>query len=156
MPDQRPADGEELKPCPFCGGTASALKRNCEKDTPYNPADRAFPVVRCTACFAEAAGADWTAPRTAIAAWNRRAQAVPAPTAPKVEEVMALVSDLGELEFIRGQDNRGTGPTYAAVAEKFAAIRAALETLAAPSAAQSESRSTASPDEKDATQGEKK
>lgn len=47
--------------------------RNCDKDTPYNPADRAFPIVRCRSCGADAAGDDWKGPETAIAKWNRRA-----------------------------------------------------------------------------------
>jgi hypothetical protein len=64
---------EELKPCPFCGGDAMAMPRTCDKSTPYDPADRAFPVVRCMTCFAEVQGKNWTGAATAIAAWNRRA-----------------------------------------------------------------------------------
>lgn len=64
---------EELKPCPFCGGTSPLVfPRTCNKDTPYNPADRAFPIVRCSGCYGEAAGSNWSEPATAIAAWNRR------------------------------------------------------------------------------------
>ena len=63
----------ELKPCPFCGGTSPLVfPRTCNKDTPYNPADRAFPIVRCSGCYGEAAGSNWSEPATAIAAWNRR------------------------------------------------------------------------------------
>lgn len=67
----------KLKPCPFCGGTATTYPRTCNKDTKYNPADRAFPIVRCTQCFAEVCGKDWGEPATAIAAWNRRSSAAP-------------------------------------------------------------------------------
>lgn len=63
-------------PCPFCGANGPAVSvypRTCNKSTPYNAADRAFPIVRCRSCGAEAAGKDWGEPDTAIAAWNRRA-----------------------------------------------------------------------------------
>jgi len=62
-----------IKPCPFCGGEASARPRTCNRNTPYNPADRAFPIVRCGKCGAEAIGDDWKSEATAIEAWNRRA-----------------------------------------------------------------------------------
>lgn len=68
-----PPETPKLAPCPFCGGAAMTYPRNCNKNTPYNAADRAFPIVRCMACWAEIAGTDWSEPRTAIAAWNRRA-----------------------------------------------------------------------------------
>jgi len=59
--------------CPFCGGgDIRILPRTCDKNTPYNPADRAYPVVRCS-CGAEVPGADWGRPETAVNAWNRRA-----------------------------------------------------------------------------------
>jgi len=62
-----------LLPCPFCGSTkVQALARTCDRGTPYNPADRSYPVVRCV-CGAEVAGKDWGEPDTAITAWNRRA-----------------------------------------------------------------------------------
>ena len=46
----------------------------CRPETPYNPADRLFPIVRCMSCYCEAVGAneDYRGD-TAIAAWNRRA-----------------------------------------------------------------------------------
>lgn len=69
---------EELKPCPFCGNSAATVyPRTCDKDTPYNPRDRAFPIVRCGGCGAEAAGKDWKGADTAIAAWNTRAVLAP-------------------------------------------------------------------------------
>lgn len=64
---------ESLKPCPFCGGAASLHPRTCDKNTPYNPADRAFPVARCGQCGAEALGKDWGKPETAAEKWNARA-----------------------------------------------------------------------------------
>ena len=64
---------DSLKPCPFCGGAASLHPRTCDKNTPYNPADRAFPVARCGQCGAEALGKDWGKPETAAEKWNARA-----------------------------------------------------------------------------------
>jgi hypothetical protein len=70
----------ELAPCPFCGGDKCVVyPRTCDRTTPYNPADRAFPVVRCRGCGAEAIGDDWGAPETAIVKWNRRALLAAAP-----------------------------------------------------------------------------
>ena len=63
----------ELLPCPFCGGTGVTWPPTCTRFTPYNPADRAFPIVRCYSCCAEAHGTNWGHVDTAIAAWNRRA-----------------------------------------------------------------------------------
>jgi len=65
-----------LKPCPFCGGDQPAVfLPTCRPETPYNPADRLYPVVRCTriGCIAEVAGKneDYNG-KTAIEAWNRR------------------------------------------------------------------------------------
>lgn len=69
---------DKILPCPFCGcETIRVHKRTCDKDTPYNPADRAYPLVRCYGCGASAEGDDWTGIDTAINRWNRRAPAVP-------------------------------------------------------------------------------
>jgi len=70
------ADTNELKPCPFCGGEGHASERTCDKDSPYNPNDRAYPVVRCSKCFTTVGGKDWSSVSTAIEAWNKRALAV--------------------------------------------------------------------------------
>ena len=65
----------ELEPCPFCGGGEQiALPPTCAKQDAYDPADRAFPVVRCK-CGAEVPGKDWDYSmdcESAITAWNTR------------------------------------------------------------------------------------
>ncbi len=62
-----------LLPCPFCDSShARVYPRTCNKNTPYNPRDRAFPKVRCGSCGAQSEGEDWTGPETAIDKWNRR------------------------------------------------------------------------------------
>lgn len=69
---------DKILPCPFCGcETIRVHKRTCDKDTPYNSADRAYPLVRCYGCGASAESDDWTDIDTAINRWNRRAPAVP-------------------------------------------------------------------------------
>lgn len=85
----------ELKPCPFCGGEARAFKRTCDKDTRYDPADRAFPIVRCGGCGACSEGDDWSELQTAIERWNRRAQ--PAQVVPVLTdaEMVALWQQQG-------------------------------------------------------------
>ena len=75
-----------LAPCPFCGGEATVYSPTCTASAPYDPGDRAFPEVQCLHCYASAKGENWDhACKTAIAAWNRRADTRPAPAA-----VMAL------------------------------------------------------------------
>lgn len=72
----------DLKPCPFCGSqTPLVLARTCNKDSPYDPADRAYPEVRCRDCNASAPGENWKGEDTAIKAWNTRA------TNPRIREV---------------------------------------------------------------------
>lgn len=77
----------ELEACPFCGAhNAMMLPPTCKPETPYNPADRLFPIVRCGSCCAEVSGAneDYRG-GSAIAAWNRR---TPSPqTSPATEGV---------------------------------------------------------------------
>lgn len=64
----------DLPPCPFCGHTkAFVLKPTCTRASKYDPADRAYPIVKCTLCNAEAHGDNWDqTARSAVAAWNRR------------------------------------------------------------------------------------
>ena len=59
--------------------------RTCDKNTPYNPADRAFPVARC-GCGAEVAGKDWGKPETAAEKWNARALLAQQSQEPKAED----------------------------------------------------------------------
>jgi hypothetical protein len=80
----------ELKPCPHCGGTASAYPRTCEKDTPYDPLDTAFPIVRCGLCFASSPGKNWSGERTAIDAWNTR---TPDPMLEVMAEALINISE---------------------------------------------------------------
>lgn len=67
----------ELLPCPFCGtDNPMVFGPTCNKRSAYDPADRAFPTVRCRKCYAEAHGKDWDeACTTAVAAWNTRTPA---------------------------------------------------------------------------------
>jgi hypothetical protein len=63
----------DLLPCPFCASPNPAvLARTCNRDTPYNPMDRAFPEVRCRGCGASVPGDNWGKPESAINAWNTR------------------------------------------------------------------------------------
>lgn len=66
----------ELEGCPFCGNSVlHVIPPTCKRDTPYSPADRAFPTVRCK-CGAEVHGENWDEScSSAIAAWNRRTPA---------------------------------------------------------------------------------
>lgn len=73
---------DSLKPCPFCGSeSVSAFARTCNRDTPYNAADRAFPSVRCQICYAETPGENWGEKASAIKAWNQRAAPKDTPNA---------------------------------------------------------------------------
>lgn len=64
----------ELKPCPFCGSDKHMLlSPTCDRSTPYNPADRAFPIIRCGGCYTDVPGRDFDASgKSAVEAWNRR------------------------------------------------------------------------------------
>lgn len=67
---------EKLKSCAHCETTKEpmAFPPTCKKNDSYNPAERAFPVVRCVGCYAQVPGKDWDySCKSAIAAWNTRA-----------------------------------------------------------------------------------
>ena len=80
----------ELLPCPFClNQTPAVFPPTCNQRTPYNAADRAFPIVRC-GCGASKSGKDWDqSGLSAIEAWNTRA-------APRVSEGMEALLFSGE------------------------------------------------------------
>lgn len=64
----------ELKPCPFCGGeNLITMKPTCDRQTPYDPSDRAYSIVYCRSCRASIQGKNWhQSTETAIKAWNTR------------------------------------------------------------------------------------
>lgn len=64
-----------LEPCAHCGSeNMMVLGPTCTKASEYDPADTAFPRVRCMSCGCEVPGKDWDASlKSAIAGWNRRA-----------------------------------------------------------------------------------
>lgn len=65
----------KLLPCPFCGSDEPMmLGPTCDRNTPYNPADRAFPIIRCGGCFTDVPGKDFDAScKSAAERWNNRA-----------------------------------------------------------------------------------
>lgn len=61
----------KLKPCPFCGGEAVLITESVKEYNSYVPGAN----VKCRACGCNTgAYIDFTAPRSAINAWNRRAE----------------------------------------------------------------------------------
>jgi len=64
----------ELLPCPFCGYEKHmVLSPNCTKTDPYDPGDRAFPVIRCGGCFTDVPGDNWDFNgASAVKRWNTR------------------------------------------------------------------------------------
>ena len=86
---------DELKPCPFCGSKhVTAYARTCNKDSKYDPADRAFPIVRCRECGACSEGRDWSEPITAITKWNARAESMTAQLESLRAQVATLTAEL--------------------------------------------------------------
>jgi Lar family restriction alleviation protein len=65
----------DLKPCPFCGSEKqNVFPPTCTIDDPYDPADRAYPIVSCYGCFTDVPGKDWDrSQKTAVEKWNTRA-----------------------------------------------------------------------------------
>lgn len=100
----------ELLPCPFCLSTAvKVYPPTCDKTTPYNSADRAFPVVRCWNCSASKDGKDWDkSGKSAIEAWNTRASQPPGfvlvPLEPTPEMCRAYLSAVGRHIPFSGMD----------------------------------------------------
>uniref|UniRef100_A0A6M3MJH1 Putative restriction alleviation protein n=1 Tax=viral metagenome TaxID=1070528 RepID=A0A6M3MJH1_9ZZZZ len=82
-------------PCPFCGRAEPMLfKPTCDKYTPYDPSHRAFPMVRCS-CGVSISGSDWDeSGKTAVAAWNRRSDALVERVKELEEALRGLVSAL--------------------------------------------------------------
>lgn len=62
----------ELKPCPFCGGTARIKKHSFYYDKDSTFSDNSYGV-RCSQCFAESYQF-YQSEEKAIKAWNRRAE----------------------------------------------------------------------------------
>lgn len=99
----------ELLLCPFCGsGKASLLLPTCRPETPYNPADRLYPVVRCSECYADIPGdnEDYKG-GSAITKWNTRvAPSVPNATANHAQPLIPPKSDVGSGKPKEHQDSK--------------------------------------------------
>ena len=125
----------ELLPCLFCGSDQVMMfAPTCRPETPYNPADRLFPIVRCIRCRAEVAGKneDYSG-RTAIDAWNRRAS----PDASLMREILeAMEAAQSALAMIIAPD----AIKKTTVANAFA-VATAAESKARAAIARAEGRS---------------
>lgn len=111
---------DEMKPCPFCGCTTILVhERTCNRDTPYNPNDRAAPTVRCGGCYASVFGQDWTGPDTAITVWNTR----PREDAGVVDEAMARRALMA---FRQEEVNQLGNPTTPYNGARIACMKTAL------------------------------
>lgn len=102
----------ELLPCPFCGcSEAYSWGRTCGKDTPYDPSNRAFPVVRCRSCFCEVPGENWTGEETTIKKWNTRTTPEPGwlPIEDAEEEIILIVTDWERVAFAEKCPRDGGG-----------------------------------------------
>ena len=81
-------ESEELRPCPFCGEHKAKVRER-------GPKERTAHQVQCIC----GSGTDWfTSARSAIAAWNRRAQtAGEGVTAKNVDTIFGLLQYQGNL-----------------------------------------------------------
>lgn len=65
---------EAMRPCPFCGSDLiDVFPPTCTRKSPYDAMDRAFPIARCSGCFATVQGSNWdSSGNSARAMWNQR------------------------------------------------------------------------------------
>jgi len=100
----------ELKPCPFCGDANVGLHPpTCDRGAEYDPLDRAFPIIRCGGCYAEAHGDNWDhRGQSVIASWNRRA-------APVVSEEMARRGEAARVRYMENVAADRVGSMMAAL-----------------------------------------
>lgn len=118
---------ENLKPCPFCGGeNLLIMPKNCDKRSEYNHADRAFPLIRCIDCGATVEGANWSNPKNAIAAWNRRHGAKPL-TVDYIEDLVRAQNRMHELSLTEQQLENFVEAIHAAMLPDQSARIAELE-----------------------------
>lgn len=68
------AEKEQLLLCPFCDQPFPIVSGpTCKKSDSYDPADRAYPIVRCSKCHCSIGGKNWDHTcNSAIKAWNTR------------------------------------------------------------------------------------
>jgi hypothetical protein len=72
-PEESRHAGRVPRSCPFCGGKPVYSGPTCNRNDDYDHRDRAFPLVRCSECWATVPGEDWDQDGlSAIIAWNRR------------------------------------------------------------------------------------
>jgi hypothetical protein len=99
------------------------LPRTCDKDTPYNPADRAYPVIRCR-CGISLAGEDWKGPESLIARWN---------SLPACSLARSRIAELeGALAKISAIEDRMFGLDWDEIEEARTIARAALKEKSEP------------------------
>lgn len=67
---------DEMKPCPFCGSDViDVFPPTCNPSSPYDPADRAYPIARCHDCLAQVGGTNWDRSCESVRAkWNQRTE----------------------------------------------------------------------------------
>lgn len=99
----------EIMPCPFCGSEKHMLLTpTCTKDSPYDPNDRAFPMIRCMGCYVDVPGKDWDHNgKTAREAWNRRAALAAVEPKPVSIHTALQTAYLRGAEWYRENDDFG-------------------------------------------------